>query len=436
MATFHIQTFGCQMNVRDSSWLAAALASKGFAETEMRQADAVILNTCSVREKPEQKVIHAIGRIRQAAQKKPLIVITGCVAQQLGSQLFAIAPEVRLVAGADGLAQIPDVLPQLLKNPAEKLTILDFEPEFVERELVAEKCAAGSAYVNIMQGCNNFCAYCIVPFTRGRQKSRRRQAILAECEFWLAQGVCEIALLGQNVNVWGTDSHDGGKAFAGLLRDIAGLDGLKRLRFVTPHPADLGLDVIECFADLPVLAPRLHLPLQAGADRVLATMRRRHSQKDYLELVKNLRSARPDLALSSDLIVGFPTETEAEFLETLAMLEACNFMSSYSFCYSDRPGTLASRMSGKIDPEEQQDRLLRLQAAQEKLTARYLAGRAGGRTEILLEVPSPRGGENSWQGRDPYGVCINAVVANGKPGDLKTVQITEAKKHSLVGREA
>lgn len=435
MASFHIQTFGCQMNARDSQWLAAALVARGFVEAGVENADVCILNTCSVREKPERKTRDAIGRMRQKGKNLKLIAVLGCVGQQAGENLFDAGPEVRLVGGGDCMAQIPDAIMALLENPADRLALLDFCPEYEEREVVEESCPGGSAFVNIMQGCDNFCSYCIVPFTRGRQKSRSKDAILRECQAWLDKGAVEITLLGQNVNVWGDDKKDLGRAFAGLLREISSLGGLRRLRFVTPHPADMGPDVVACFGELDNLCPRLHLPLQAGSDRILQAMRRRHGQQEYLRLVAALRAARPDIAISTDLIVGFPGEAEEDFQQTLEMLEKCAFMSSYSFCYSDRPGARSALMPDKIPQDIKLMRLSRLQARQEALAAAWLATRLNAQAEILIEGPSPRGGAACWQGRDIYGMCVNVDMGGAQKleGSFVNVKITEVKKHSLAG---
>lgn len=426
MSYFHILTFGCQMNVRDSQWLEAALLERGYLKAvEPGQAEAVILNTCSVREKPELRVKETIRRISRTEPQVKLIATIGCVAQQLGEEIFSYAPEARLAAGPDNLALLPDAIGQLLQRPQERLALLDFAPEYPERGHKAPQGPAFHGMVNIMQGCDNFCAYCIVPFTRGRQKSRRREDILAECRAWLAAGASDLTLLGQNVNAW-----DGG--FAALLRDVAALPGLRRLRFTSPHPAFMDDGVIECFADLPNLVPRLHLPLQAGSNRILKAMGRKHDRDAYLQLVGKLRQARPDLALSTDLIVGFPGETEADFLQTLEMVEECAFMAGYSFCYSDRPGTRASLMPDKLPREEKLARLTRLQALLDDSGAAWLAGRAGQKAEILLEGPSPRGGEGFWQGRDIYGACINVRAPGASQGDYLQVRITTAKRHSLM----
>lgn len=426
---FHLITHGCQMNARDSLWLTASLIQRGFVESCLGEADIVLINTCSVREKPEQKVLSTIRRIRQERKGRIRIAVLGCVAQQLGKQLFASAPEVCLVAGGDCLDQVPDAIPTLLANPAAKLALLDFSSGYRERENVGEPLPGRSAFVNIMQGCDNFCSYCIVPFTRGRQKSRSAQAILAECRERVGQGALEITLLGQNVNVWNDSDHD----FSWLLHEIAAIPGLSRLRFVTPHPADFSPQIIECFALLPSLCPALHLPLQAGSDRILSPMRRRYNQADYLRLVEQLKNARPDLVLTTDLIVGFPGESELDFQDTLTMMKECGFVSSYSFCYSDRPGTRATLMPDKIAAEIKLERLRRLQALQETLTSAWLGGRVGQEAKILISSPSVRGPEGFWQGRDLYGACVHLPLPPGDhAGALVSAKIIAAKKHCLV----
>lgn len=438
---FHIVTFGCQMNVHDSQWLARALTARGFTETPLEEARVVVVNTCSVREKPEQKVMSALGRIRQVTGGDPgvLVAVTGCVAQQVGAAFFERENQVRLVAGSDGISGAPEAIERLLAEPDLRLSLLDFTSHYVEREAGAEGPCGPVAYVNIMQGCDNFCAYCIVPFTRGRQKSRATPAIMAECRARLDHGAREITLLGQNVNAFGRDKSGDGVSFARLLAQVAALPGLERLRFVTPHPKDMGPEDIAAFAELAPLCPRLHLPLQAGSDAVLRRMRRKYDRRGFLDLVAALRAARPELALSTDLIVGFPGESEDDFQATLEMMEACDFMSSFSFCYSDRPGARAALFPDKIPPEVQQERLLRLQTLQDRLSQRWLDARVGKETCLLIEGRSRRDGaaaEPSWQGRDPWGALVHvALPAHADhTGRMVPVRVTEAKRHSLMAR--
>lgn len=450
--TFHILTFGCQMNVNDSLWLSRALQRRGFVESTLDEAGIVILNTCSVRDKPEQKVYTTLGRIRHVTRHIPnaFVVVAGCVAQQIGSGFFSRFPQVRLVVGSDGLATAPDAIERLCREPGLRLDLTDFSETYPERDPALSETSPVDpvGYVNIMQGCDNFCSYCIVPFTRGRQKSRAAAAVLAECQSLLQAGVREITLLGQNVNAYGLDKRNrmqGDTSFAALLRQVSELcsgserERLPRLRFVTPHPKDFSEETVSLFADLPNLCPRLHLPLQAGSNAVLSRMGRRYTLERYLDLVRQLREAQPDLALSTDLIVGFPGETESQFQETLDALDAANFMSSFSFCYSDRPGTAASRLGGKIALEEKAERLARLQARQDMLSERWLQSRIGLNTQLLLESPSRRQEQEdptmeSWQGRDPWGDTVNIGLLRGvgKAGLLLPVRLVAAKRHSLL----
>ncbi len=437
--TFHIITFGCQMNVADSEWLANILKARGLKQVATAaEADIILLNTCSVREKPELKVRSALGRIQQetGGRLNVLVGVAGCVAQQLGTTLFSYSPQVRLVAGTDQIAAIPDAIKLLVQEPSKTLCLTGFTEGYHERPAAQGETSPG-AFVNIMQGCDNFCTYCIVPFTRGRQKSRSAKAILAECEAALKNGAREITLLGQNVNAYGKDKSGDGTSFFSLLKQVSALDPSMRLRYVTPHPKDMTEEDIEAFALLPNLCPRLHLPMQAGSDKVLKRMNRRYDSAGFLKLVSGLRRACPDLALSTDLIVGFPGETEEDFLQTLSMTEQCGFMSSYSFCYSDRPGTRASTYLDKIAPDIQLERLQRLQALQDTLTASWLKARTGQTTTVLIEQQSPRQNEDglvSWQGRDPYGALVHLTLpaeAGNAAGREMAVQITSAFKHSL-----
>lgn len=441
---FHCITFGCQMNVNDSQWVARALVRRGFTERPLDEADVVFLNTCSVRDKPEQKVHSALGRVRQT-NARALVGVAGCVAQQLGESLMRRHPQVRLVAGGDGIVSVPDAFVRLLDEPQTRLSFLDFAAVYPDRDPCLDgigddgkDAAEAVAYVNIMQGCDNFCAYCIVPYTRGPRKSRPTAAVLDECRAWIARGAGDITLLGQNVNVFGRDDGGDGTSFPGLLRAVAALPGLARLRFVTPHPRDFSPETVEALAEVPVLCPRLHLPLQSGSDSVLARMGRGYDMARYLALVADLRAARPDLALSADLIVGFPGESEEEFADTLAAVDAAGFMSSFSFCYSDRPGTRASAMPFKVPREVQLDRLERLQKLQDSRAEAWLQSRVGLTTTVLLEAPSPRqDGEGAlWQGRDPWGDAAHVRLREGagRSGLLVPVRVEAAKKHSLLAR--
>ena len=321
--TYHIITFGCQMNVHDSHWLGRALGARGFFEAPLEDAQVVVVNTCSVREKPEQKVMSTLGRIRQVSGGNPavLVCVAGCVAQQLGESIFEKESQVRLVAGSDGIGNAPQAIERLLETPAQRLSLLDFTSQYVEREGTTEPgVVSGSvAYANIMQGCDNFCAYCIVPFTRGRQKSRSSTAILDECKALIDNGAREITLLGQNVNAFGQDKSGDGTSFAALLRKVAALPGLERLRYVTPHPKDMGPEDIAAFAELPQLCPRLHLPmpillilphdseveqlrtLGCGASALISRPYSFSQLKAHLDFLANSRSSLDDLEKAAHL---------------------------------------------------------------------------------------------------------------------------------------
>ena len=406
MPSFHCITYGCQMNVNDSAWVARSLVRMGWHESDMEHADFVFINTCSVREKPQHKMLSMLGMIRDI-NPKASVAVAGCVAQQMGEMIWEKNTHVRLILGSDGIAMAPRGFARISKNPKLRLSYLDFTDQFPDRkpELLSfkdvENLPTGApnismksndtrAFVNIMQGCDNYCAYCIVPYTRGPRKSRATQSIIQECKEWLARGTCDITLLGQNVNVFGQDGGGDGTSFVELMYKVATLDGIKRLHIMTSHPRDLSDEVIQAYKELPVLPPRLHLPLQAGSNAILKSMGRGYTNTQYLKLVEKLRAARPDIALSTDIIIGFPGETEEDFQETLRMVKEANFIASFSFAYSDRPGTRASEMTNKIAPEIQLERLNRLIAQQSEQGEQWLKSLEGVETDVLLEAHSKK----------------------------------------------
>jgi tRNA-2-methylthio-N6-dimethylallyladenosine synthase len=460
--TFHIFTFGCQMNAHDSGRLGRALTARGWREVPEDEAHVFILNTCSVREKPEQKVYSLVGRLAKhsGADKSKFVAVGGCVAQQVGQGFFERFASVRLVFGTDNLHLVPETLEEVLKEPAKRRALLDFHDEVLESGEEFQGIAdlrpqehKGSAYVNIMQGCDNFCSYCIVPFVRGRQKSRASAAILEECCRLVDTGIKEVVLLGQNVNSYGQDKHGDGTGFAELLSRVAEIEGIKRLRFTTSHPKAIDPEVVAAFGTYENLCPQLHLPLQSGSDRVLKAMGRKYEAAGYLDIVSRLKGARPDIALTTDLIVGFPGEDEEDFQRTLDMMRQVGYKGAFSFVYCDRPGTAASRMTGKVAEDVKKERLARLQALQEELTGEALAAEVGRYVEVLVEGPGQnRADENApdivWRGRDAFGRIVNFTRNSSWPargsveseedltGQMLGVRITVSKKHSLWGEAA
>jgi tRNA-2-methylthio-N6-dimethylallyladenosine synthase len=437
---FHIITFGCQMNVCDSDWLNRTLQGKGFNPSSEEEADFILVNTCSVREKPEQKVYSLLGRLRNYRKKNPdfFVGVGGCVAQQIGKKFWERFPHVRLVYGTDGVAMVPQAIERMLAEPELRVSLLDFLDYYPEREQVEmQGKLPAQAFVNIMQGCNNFCAYCIVPYTRGRQKSRSSEAVLEECRQLANQGVREITLLGQNVNSFGMDKYGDGLSFARLLEKVCSIPGLDRVRFTTSHPKDIAQEVIEAFGRFENLCPHLHLPLQSGSNRILKAMGRRYSREHYLHIIEELRKVRPEIVLTTDLIVGFPGENEEDFELTMQAVQEVEFDSSYSFKYSDRPGVRAESMQPKIPDFIKADRLQRLQALQDDLIRKSLLSMEGKDFPVLVEGPNGRSPSkaSAWRGRDPGGRVVNLVSRNTDDlsGKLVLTKIMEAKKHSASG---
>ncbi|WP_028578264.1 tRNA (N6-isopentenyl adenosine(37)-C2)-methylthiotransferase MiaB [Desulfomicrobium escambiense] len=435
---FHILTFGCQMNVADSDWLSQALISRGWTESAEEDAQVFLVTTCSVREKPEQKVYSLLGRLKGYADRDPAVFVGvgGCVAQQIGEEFWNRFPFVRLVFGTDGTAMVPQALERLVEDPALRVSLLDFLDHYPEREQPEEGRVGAQAFVNIMQGCDNFCAYCIVPFTRGRQKSRSSDAIAAECESLVRRGARELTLLGQNVNSYGQDGHGDGTTFASLLRRISAIPGLARLKFTTSHPKDIAPEVVAAFGELPNLSPQLHLPVQSGSDAMLKSMGRKYTRERYLGIVRDLRAACPHIALTTDIIVGFPGETQRDFEDTLELMRQVRYESSFSFKYSDRPGVRAEKMNFKVPEEEKARRLAVLQDLQNRITAEELESRVGAEVDVLVEGTSRMqdGAALFWRGRDGGGRIINfPSPLPDLTGKMIRVRILAAKKHSLTG---
>ncbi len=435
----HIKTFGCQMNVYDSERMADALAPAGFTETSnLEDADLVILNTCHIREKAAEKVYSELGRIRLVREARRenggdcIIAVAGCVAQAEGEELVRRAPSVDIVVGPQSYHRLPDIL----KRRAESRVAI-IETEFPAAEkfgtLPAHTARAlASAFLTVQEGCNKFCTFCVVPYTRGAEYSRPAGQILDEAKRLAEQGVKEITLLGQNVNAY-HGAGPGGEAWdlAELLGALSNVEGIERLRFTTSHPNEMTDALIAAHRDLSKLMPYLHLPFQAGSDRILKAMNCKHSMADYFRIVEKLRAARPDLALSTDVIVGFPGESDAEFQETMRVVETVKFAQAYSFKYSARPGTPAADRSGQVSDEVKSDRLARLQSLLRAQQTAFNESMAGRELDVLWEAPGRKAGQ--IVGRSPY---LQSVYAEGRTeliGRIAAVEIVGASQNSLRG---
>ena len=438
----YVKSFGCQMNVYDSRRMADTLAPQGYVETPAAEdADLVILNTCHIREKAAEKVYSELGRLRRmkdaaaTAGRDLVIAVAGCVAQAEGEEIIRRQPAVDLVFGPQNYHR----LPQLLARAAREGKAVDTEFPVDDKfgHLAAPSRAATqsrgvSAFVTVQEGCDKFCTFCVVPYTRGAELSRPVQKILAEIENLAAAGVREITLIGQNVNAYHGAGPDGRPwSLAQLLYGVAQITGIDRLRYTTSHPRDMGDDLIAAHRDLHELMPQLHLPVQSGSDRILAAMNRRHSRADYLDIVERLRDGRPDLALTSDFIVGFPGETESDFAATLGLVEDVGFSGAFSFKYSPRPGTPGADLDGQIDEQTKSERLQRLQQVIDRNQAAFNRRCLGCSFDVLFE----RHGRYPGQlvGRSPYLQPVQVTAPASLLGGIATVTISEIASNSLFG---
>jgi len=442
----HIKTFGCQMNERDSEIMEQLLAQCGYIPgAEAEQADLIILNTCSIRAKAEQKFFSLLGSLRREKQRRPglRIVAAGCVAQQEGERIFERMPHVDIVIGTQQIWRLPEMLQRLERKESRREIACGLDRQFVIppfQKLLrnAPPCPAlpeFRKFVTIMQGCDNYCAYCVVPTTRGREISRPVADILEEAELLVSQGVQEITLLGQNVNSYGTTNPVAERpvSFAGLLKMTAAAPGLRRLRFTTSNPQDLSTELMRCFRDLPNLCPHFHLPVQAGSNAVLKRMHRKYTRELYLDKVAELRSFCPDIALSTDIIVGFPGETEEDFEQTMSLLETVRFHGSFSFKYSDRPNTRSASFPDKVDEQVKSARLERFQARQDEISLERNREFLGRTVEVMAEGRS----ESGVQGRTGSNHIVHFAGPDDlQPGDLVMVTINHAGQHSLKGEPA
>ncbi|MGC1776312.1 MAG: tRNA (N6-isopentenyl adenosine(37)-C2)-methylthiotransferase MiaB [Xanthobacteraceae bacterium] len=438
----YIKSFGCQMNVYDSRRMADMLAPQGYSETpRVEDADLVVLNTCHIRDKAAEKVYSELGRVRRLKEtaaadgRRVVVAVAGCVAQAEGEEIIRRQPAVDVVVGPQSYNHLPELLRRAAHSGKAVDTEFPVDDKFAH--LAAPSAAAirsrgVSAFVTVQEGCDKFCTFCVVPYTRGAEVSRAVQNIVAEAERLAAAGVRELSLIGQNVNGYHGDGPDGRRwSLAQLLHRIAQIAGIERLRYTTSHPRDMSDDLIAAHRNLPELMPQLHLPVQSGSDRVLAAMNRRHTRADYLDLVRRLRDARPDLALTSDFIVGFPGETAGDFAATLDLIEEVGFSGAFSFKYSSRPGTPGAGMDGQIDEDTKSERLARVQAAIECHQAAFNRRSLHRNVDVLFE----RTGRHPGQlvGRSPYLQPVQVSAPVALIGEIAAVTVTEISSNSLFG---
>ena len=438
-----IRTYGCQMNVYDSERMAESLAPHGWRRVDSpEEADLVVLNTCHIREKAAEKVYSELGRLRRLRAERVarggppmLLAVAGCVAQAEGEAMLERAPFLDLVVGPQAYHRLPELLARRARETGAQLAT-DFPVESKFDQLPERSGPSPvSAYLTVQEGCDKFCTFCVVPYTRGAEASRPVAAILAEARSLLAAGARELVLLGQNVNAYHGEGPDGRTwSLARLLQELAALEGVVRLRYTTSHPKDMSLDLIEAHGRIPALAPYLHLPVQAGSDTVLEAMNRGYGAADYLRIVERLRAVRPDIALSSDFIVGFPGEREADFEATLALVRQVGFAQAYAFKFSARPGTPAAAMRGQVKDAVKAERLARLQALLGEQARAFNEAVVGRTVPVLIDGPGRHPGQ--LVGRTPWQQPVHLDGAGLSVGDLVPVTITGCHAHSLAGRWA
>ncbi|MCB2088425.1 MAG: tRNA (N6-isopentenyl adenosine(37)-C2)-methylthiotransferase MiaB [Sphingomonadaceae bacterium] len=432
--TYRVKSFGCQMNVYDGERMAESLAARGIAPAaEGEDADLVVLNTCHIREKAAEKVYSDIGRLVKAgdaAGKRPLIAVAGCVAQAEGEEIMARAPAVSIVVGPQAYHRLSEMLDKAVAGV--RATDTDMPPIAKFDALPARRRTGATAFLTIQEGCDKFCTYCVVPYTRGAEISRPFKDLIEEAQRLIEAGAREITLLGQNVNAW-TGEDDKGRAIGmdGLVKALAALPDLQRIRYTTSHPNDVTDGMIAMHGEVDKLMPYLHLPVQSGNDRVLKAMNRSHTVESYLRVLERFRAARPDIALSGDFIVGFPGESEAEFADTLKLVDEVRYAQAYSFKYSPRPGTPAATMEDQIAKEVMEDRLARLQDALNRDQLAFNQASVGKSCTVLVERKGKHPGQ--WLGKSPW---LQSVWFEGEAamGDLVHVQLVEAGPNSLAGR--
>ncbi|MEU4289300.1 tRNA (N6-isopentenyl adenosine(37)-C2)-methylthiotransferase MiaB [Kribbella sp. NPDC026596] len=439
MRTYEVRTYGCQMNVHDSERLRGLLEDAGYVRApEGDQADVVVFNTCAVRENADNKLYGNLGHLAPVKALRPdmQIAVGGCLAQKDKASITAKAPWVDVVFGTHNIGSLPVLLERARVEQESQVEILE-SLEVFPSTLPTRRESPYSAWVSVSVGCNNTCTFCIVPALRGREKDRRPGEILAEVEALVGEGVLEVTLLGQNVNSYGVEFGDR-YAFSKLLRACGGIDGLERVRFTSPHPRDFTADVIEAMAETPNVMPSLHMPLQSGSDRVLKAMRRSYRRDRYLKIIEDVRAAMPDAAITTDIIVGFPGETEEDFQGTLDVVRQARFAGAFTFQYSKRPGTPAESMEDQVPRDVVQDRYERLVALQDDMAWDENKSMVGRSLEVLVAEGEGRKDAAthrlSGRARDNRLVhfALPSDVSKPRPGDLATVEVTYAAPHHLV----
>jgi tRNA-2-methylthio-N6-dimethylallyladenosine synthase len=434
----YVKSYGCQMNAYDSHRMADLLAPEGYVETGTpEEADLVILNTCHIREKAAEKVYSELGRLRVMKQRARqdgrsiTVAVAGCVAQAEGEEIIRRAPVVDLVVGPQSYHHLPDLLARNARAVETEFPVED-KFAFLPAPSAAKTRSRGvTAFVTVQEGCDKFCTFCVVPYTRGAEVSRPVDKILDEVRNLAQAGVREVTLIGQNVNAYHGEGPGGSTTLGRLLHRVADIPGIARLRYTTSHPCDVNEDLIAVHRDLPQLAPQLHLPVQSGSDRILAAMNRRHTRADYLRAVDRLREARVDLALTSDFIVGFPGETEDDFVATLRLVDEIGYSGAFSFKYSQRPGTPGATMDGQVAEDVKSERLARLQAAINRHAAAFNARCVGCTFEVLMEKPGRDPGQ--LVGRSPYLQPVHVPAPEALIGAMVPVTITQTIANSLFG---
>lgn len=429
-----INTYGCQMNIHDSEKIAGILEGMGYQATSAQEnADIVVFNTCCIRETAEQKIYGHIGALKKIKMRNPkmIVVVCGCMSQQDGvaEKIRESYPFVDIVLGTSNLNSLKDAI--LNAKSRKRYVNVNFE-KYAEEDFTQSRTSYPNAWVNINYGCNNFCTYCIVPYVRGREHSRPLADIMAEVKSLLDQGYKEITLLGQNVNSYGHDLPQG-EDFPTLLRSIGGLSGKFRLRFMTSHPKDLSQEVIDAVAEFPNICDNIHLPVQSGSTEILRRMNRRYTRDDYLALVDRIRAKLPNVGITTDIMVGFPGETEQDFLDTLDLVKKARYSSAFCFIYSRRKGTPAYSMDNQIPYDVKRDRITRLLACQNEVTKEISASMLGNRYEVLVEGANTHY-KNTMCGRTESGRLVNFKCDESYVGKFVMVEIEKAKSATLWGR--